>query len=186
VDPHKWWHLPYPCGAILLRDGAAAERALTAGDAYIPDTGRSIEFRHHGLLGSRSFNALKLWLAMLHVGRRAYGRHAEEQVALTERFVRELTADGTWQALTPVDTAITAVRYTGAPAHRRTDAREMDAMQDRIVARVLAARKHWISPTTTVGRRAIRVMVISYLTRWEHLAELIGALRAAAAQEVGA
>jgi hypothetical protein len=29
-------------------------------------------------------------------------------------------------------------------------------------------------------------MVISYLTRWEHLAELIGALRAAAAQEVGA
>jgi len=184
VDPHKWWYLPYPCGAILLRDGTAAERALNAGDVYIPDTGRSIEFRHHGLLGSRSFNALKLWLAMLHVGRRAYGAHAEEQVALTERFVRELTADGAWESVTPVDTAIAAVRYTGAPARGRPDATPgVDAMQDRIVQRVLAKRTHWISPTTTVGKRAIRVMVISYLTRWEHLAELIAALREAAAAE---
>jgi len=37
-----------------------------------------------------------------------------------------------------------------------------------------------ISPTTTVGKRAIRVMVISYLTRWEHLEELIAELRRAA------
>jgi hypothetical protein len=34
-----------------------------------------------------------------------------------------------------------------------------------------------------VGVRAIRVMVISYLTRWEHLAELLTALREAAAPE---
>jgi glutamate/tyrosine decarboxylase-like PLP-dependent enzyme len=116
---------------------------------------------------------------MLHVGRRAYGRHAEEQIALTERFVRELTAEGDWEAVTPVDTAIAAVRYIG----RRGGV--PDAAQDRIVGRVLAARTHWISPTTTVGVRAIRVMVISYLTRWEHLAELIAALRTAAAAESG-
>ena len=180
VDPHKWWYLPYPCGAILTRDGAAAERTFTAGDVYIPSTGRSIEFRHLGLQGSRSFNALKLWLAMQHVGRRAYGRHAEEQVALADRFARELTADGRWETVTPVDTAIAAVRYVGdARTHGRADA-EVDAMQDLIVQRVMASRRHWISATTTVGKRAIRVMVISYLTRWEHLEELAQALRAAA------
>ena len=48
------------------------------------------------------------------------------------------------------------------------------------MARVLASRRNWISPTTTVGKRAIRVMVISYLTRWEHLEELIAELRRAA------
>jgi hypothetical protein len=94
--------------------------------------------------------------------------------------------------VTPVDTAIAAVRWIGtpgAPAHARTAqtpgavaAHEagLDAAQDRIVARVLAGRRHWISPTTTVGKRAIRVMVISYLTRWEHLQELIDELRKAA------
>jgi hypothetical protein len=101
--------------------------------------------------------------------------------------------------VTPVDTAIAAVRWTGAPGHRGTgapaddppltaDGRRLkaDAAQDRIVARVLAGRRHWISPTTTVGTRAIRVMVISYLTRWEHLEELIGALRSAAEAETEA
>jgi hypothetical protein len=56
----------------------------------------------------------------------------------------------------------------------------VDAVQDRIVERVMASRRHWISATTTVGVRAIRVMVISYLTRWQHLEELIGELRRAA------
>jgi len=181
VDPHKWWHLPYPCGAVLFRDGGAATRALAAGDLYIPDTGRSVEFRHHGLLGSRPFSALKLWLAMLRVGRRAYGALAEEQVRLTERFVHTLTQDARWEALTPIDTAIAAVRWRGATPGAHTA--DLDAAQDRIVERVLATRRHWISATTTVGRRAIRVMVISYLTRWEHLAELVNALKTAAAEE---
>lgn len=180
VDPHKWWYLPYPCGAILTRDGAAGERTFQAGDVYIPGTGRSVEFRHHGLEGSRSFRALKLWLAMQYVGRNAYGRLAEEQVALTERFVKELTSGGEWESVTPVDTAIAAVRFIGTPARRH--ARAPDT-QDRIVARVMESRRHWISPTTTVGKRAIRVMVISYLTRWQHLEELIGALREAARAE---
>lgn len=184
MDPHKWWHMPYPCGAILTRDPEAGLRAFSASDVYIPDTGRSIEFRHHGLQGSRPFSALKLWMAMKLVGRRAYGALAEEQVALTERFVRELTRGGEWLSVTPVDTAIASVRYagsdrgTGVPGHRGTD-----AMQDRIVRRVLASRQHWISATTTVGTRAIRVMVISYLTRWEHLESLMGAMREAAASE---
>jgi glutamate/tyrosine decarboxylase-like PLP-dependent enzyme len=119
------------------------------------------------------------------VGRRAYGLHAEQQVAMTERFVRELTATGDWKLVTPVDTAIAAVRYVGrtdGQTARRPTA-ETDAMQDRIVQRVLATRRHWISPTTTVGTRAIRVMVISYLTEWHHLEELLAAMRSAAAEE---
>ena len=186
MDPHKWWSMPYPCGAILTKDGEAGLRAFTAEDVYIPDTGRSIEFRHHGMAGSRPFSALKLWMAMKLVGRRSYGALAEAQVALAERFVRELTADGAWEAVTPVDTAIAAVRYrgTGGPGDRGTGP-GLDAVQDRIVERVMASRRQWISATTTVGVRAIRVMVISYLTRWEHLAELIEELRRAA-REVGA
>jgi glutamate/tyrosine decarboxylase-like PLP-dependent enzyme len=196
VDPHKWWYMPYPCGAILTRDGDAGRRAFLAQAVYIPGTDDAIEFRDHGLAGSRPFSALKLWLGMKLVGRRAYGRHAELQVDLARRFAAELTRSGEWEAVTPVDTAIAAVRWTGggtggaagtagdptvgAAAARAAD---LDAAQDRIVARVLAGRRHWISPTTTVGKRAIRVMVISYLTRWEHLEELIGELRAAAAAE---
>jgi glutamate/tyrosine decarboxylase-like PLP-dependent enzyme len=108
---------------------------------------------------------------------------AERQVELTERFVAELTRGGEWEAVTPVDTAIAAVRWTGKlrDGELRVGG-EVDRKQDEIVRRVLASRRHWISPTTTVGKRAIRVMVISYLTRWEHLQELVGELRKAAAE----
>jgi aromatic-L-amino-acid decarboxylase len=181
MDPHKWWYMPYPCGAILTRDGEAGRRAFWADAVYIPQTDDAIEFRDHGLAGSRPFSALKLWMAMKLVGRRGYGRMAERQVELTERFVRELTSDGEWEAVTPIDTAIAAVRYTGKlPDGKVSRGSRLDGFQDEIVRRVLAKRRWWISPTTTVGRRAIRVMVISYLTRWEHLEELIAQLRAAA------
>ena len=117
------------------------------------------------------------------VGRRAYGRMADEQVRLTERFVAELTKDGDWEAVTPVDTAIAAVRYTGRlPDGTLRSGSQIDGLQDQIVSRVLTDRRNWISPTTTVGKRAIRVMVISYLTRWEHLEELIRELRKAASE----
>ena len=97
--------------------------------------------------------------------------------------MRELTKPGDWVAVTPVDTAIAAVRYVGKAGGSgdRGAEREVDGWQDRIVAKVLASRRHWISPTTTVGTRAIRVMIISYLTEWRHLEELIGAMREAAA-----
>ena len=177
MDPHKWWQMPYPCGAILTRDGEAGLKAFSASDVYIPDTGRSIEFRHHGLQGSRPFSALKLWMAMQLVGRRAYGDLADEQLELTQRFARELVQGGGWQLVTPVETAIAAIRYVG---DGMAAAAQLDALQDRIVERVLAGRTHWVSATTTVGVRAIRVMVISHLTRWQHLEELTAALRAAA------
>ena len=183
MDPHKWWFMPYACGAILTRDGEAGRRAFWSDAVYIPQTDDAIEFRDHGLAGSRPFNALKLWMAMQMVGRLAYARMAEEQVALTERFVAELTRDRDWEAVTPVDTAIAAVRYTGKlPDAELRSGSQIDGLQDQIVARVLAKRRWWISPTTTVGKRAIRVMVISYLTRWQHLEELIGELRRAASE----
>ena len=183
MDPHKWWYMPYPCGAILTRDGEAGRRAFWSDAVYIPETEDGLEFRDHGLAGSRPFSALKLWMAMQLVGRRAYGAMAERQVELTERFVAELTRDGDWETVTPVDTAIAAVRYTGKlPEGKSGSGSQIDGLQDRIVARVLQSRRHWISPTTTVGKRAIRVMVISYLTRWEHLEELIGELRKAASE----
>jgi len=181
MDPHKWWYMPYPCGAILTRDGEAGRRAFWSEAVYIPQTDDAVEFRDHGLAGSRPFSALKLWMGMKMVGRRAYGVMAEQQVELAERFVRELTSDGQWESVTPVDTAIAAVRWSGQlrDGQLRVGG-EVDRKQDEIVSRVLAKRRWWISPTTTVGKRAIRVMVISYLTRWEHLRELIEELRKAA------
>jgi glutamate decarboxylase len=178
MDPHKWWQMPYPCGAILTRDGEAGLRAFAATDVYIPDTGRSIEFRHHGMQGSRPFSALKLWMAMLLVGRKAYGALADLQLDMARRFAQELQSDGRWHLVTPVDTAIAAVRYVGEDCNAPPS--DIDALQDRIVERVLRERRHWISATTTSGMRAIRVMVISHLTRWHHLEELISALRSAA------
>ena len=181
MDPHKWWYMPYPCGAILTKDGEAGRRAFWSEAVYIPQTDDAVEFRDHGLAGSRPFSALKLWMGMKMVGRRAYGAMAEHQVALTERFARELTKTGDWELVTPVDTAIAAIRYTGKlPDGKLRSGSQLDSAQDEIVSRVLAKRRWWISPTTTVGKRAIRVMVISYLTRWEHLEELIAELRAAA------
>ena len=203
LDPHKWMFVPFSCGALLTRGGARVLRdAFDTDPAYLDDRRGAerraaegapdgaagdgadgapddspLDFFRLGQLGTRRANALKLWAALAGLGRDGYRRIVERQLDLTRYLAAELAAADGFEAVGDVQTAVCCVRYLpeavrGAPAGTR------DAVQRALQQRVERGGRAWVATTVLDGRRALRINVNGFLTRREHVDELVALLRA--------
>jgi len=67
LDPHKWLAMPFEVGCLLVRDGAALERAFELHPEYLKENlgaGRGVNFADRGLQLTRASRAIKVWLAI--------------------------------------------------------------------------------------------------------------------------
>ena len=95
IDPHKWMFVPFACGAVLMRGGARMLRdAFDITPEYLSEErgGGDVgfDFFRYGQLGSRRFNALKIWMALKNLGVGGYSEIIERQIELTRYFPHEL------------------------------------------------------------------------------------------------
>ena len=68
VDPHKWLYAPLEAGCALVRDPAALRGAFSYHPAYYHFDEHGTNYVDYGPQNSRGFRALKVWLALKHVG----------------------------------------------------------------------------------------------------------------------
>ena len=70
VDPHKWLYAPLEAGCALVRDPEALRAAFAYHPPYYHFDERATNYVDYGPQNSRGFRALKVWLALKHVGAR--------------------------------------------------------------------------------------------------------------------
>ncbi len=173
VDPHKWFFVPFSAGVILVRDAEALPRTFAQDPVYIRDlqtSGR--KYFREGVLGSRRFNSLKLWLSLKRYGREGYAAEVEREVELTRLLHRLLVEDGRFVFPHEPVLAICCFR----PQPPGTTHEEADETCLRLQREIELAGRHWISTTVVHGRRYLRANVNSYLTREKHVRELVDAV----------
>ncbi|MGD9510361.1 MAG: aspartate aminotransferase family protein [Geminicoccaceae bacterium] len=176
-DFHKWLHVPYDAGCVLIRDErlhraafalrpdylAAAERGLAGGNPW---------FTEYGVDLSRGFRALKVWFTLRTFGLDRLG----ESIAINCRQARTLgervAAEPELQLLAPVSLNIACFRYRDAP----------DAELDRLNALIVVElqERGIAAPSTTLigGRLAIRACLCNHRTEQRDLDALVdGVLR---------
>ena len=74
VDPHKWLYAPLEAGCALVRDPEALRAAFSYHPPYYHFDERATNYVDYGPQNSRGFRALKVWLALRHVGAAGYRR----------------------------------------------------------------------------------------------------------------
>ncbi len=74
VDPHKWLYAPLEAGCALVRRPADLLRAFSYHPSYYHFDHEVTNYFDYGPQNSRGFRALKVWLALRQVGRRAICR----------------------------------------------------------------------------------------------------------------
>jgi aromatic-L-amino-acid decarboxylase len=179
VDPHKWMFVPFACGAVLVRDGG---RVLRDGFDITPEYlseervgmgGADVEhdFFRYGQLGTRRANALKIWMAMCHLGVAGYAKIIDRHIKLTHRLARLLSERNDFEIIGEVETAVCCFRFVPEAA-RVWDGERQDRLQRSVQARIEASGKAWFATTILRGRRVLRVNVNSYLTEERHIDEL--------------
>lgn len=181
IDPHKWLFVPFAAGVVLLKDGGRVLRdAFDITPEYLSEErgGADVEFDffRYGQLGTRRFNALKVWMGLKTLGVRGYAEIIDRQIELTSYFAERIDELERFTRIGEIETAVCCFRFTPPELIALTDA-EQDALQRALQQRVERSGEAWLSTTVLHGQRALRVNVNSFLTERRHIDDLLELLR---------
>ena len=189
IDPHKWMFVPFACGAVLVREGGSVLRdAFDITPEYLSEERHAMggmdvdyDFFRYGQLGTRRFNALKIWMALKFMGTRGYARIIERQIELTHHFAAHVDELEDFERVGQVETAVCCFRFLPRGA-RDLDEAARDTLQRRLQQRIERSGEAWLSTTVLKGRRALRVNINSFLTERRHIDNLVELLRRESAE----
>lgn len=182
IDPHKWMFVPFAAGAVLVRDGARVLRdAFDITPEYLSEErggGADVpfDFFRYGQLGTRRFNALKIWFALKTLGVSGYAKIIERQIELTGYFAARVAELEDFECVGEVETAVCCLRFVPREM-REGEGVGLDAVQRELQQRIERSGEAWLSTTVLNGQRALRVNVNSFLTEQRHMDDLVELLR---------
>jgi len=157
-DPHKWMFVPFACGATLVRDGGRVLRdSFDISPEYLSEDrgGADVEydFFRYGQMGTRRFNALKLWMAFKFMGKRGYAETVERHIELTNHFAGRLDELPDFERVGEIETAVCCFQYLPAWV-RALPPTDQDRVQQALQQRIEKSGQAFFPSTILHGRRA--------------------------------
>lgn len=183
LDPHKTLFLPYGTGALVVRDPARLAAAHEAGGHYLQDLHADEEvpdYAHLGLELSREARGPGVWLPLHLHGVSAFRAALDEKLDLAGLAYEKLSAvpelEVPWRP--ELSTVVFRVRPDDdSPAA----ARRADEASRRLLDRINASRRIFLSSTTIEGRYTLRMCIVSHRSHADRVAEAVDIITAAAA-----
>src|SRR5260370_5208586 len=127
-------------------------------------------------MGTRRFNALKLWMAFKFMGKGGYAGTVERHLELTRYLADRLDELPDFERVGEIETAVCCLRYLPERVRALSGA-EQDRVQQSLQQRVEKSGKAFFPSTILRGRRALRVNINSYLTEQRHVDDLLELLQ---------
>ncbi len=177
-DFHKWLHVPYDCGCVLVRDGAIHRSTFASDGAYITRMDRGLGagapwFTDYGTDLSRGFRALKVWFTVKEHGANGLARAMERNCLQARYLEQRISAEQCFELAAPVELQIVCFR----PRIAGVSGELLDCLTDEAVVRLQESGIAVISSTTVCGRRAMRVCITNHRTQDADLDLLLTELR---------
>ena len=176
-DFHKWMHVNYDAGCVLIRDGDAHRKAFASRPDYLAADGEALAAGNpwpvdFGPELSRGFRALKVWAHLLEHGTDKIGRSIAKNCDQAAYLGEQVSAHAQFELMAPVSLNICCFRFC---PDGRSEA-QLDDLNQRLVAWI--QKEGIAAPSTTRlhGRLAIRVNITNHRTRQSDLDILLAAL----------
>jgi glutamate/tyrosine decarboxylase-like PLP-dependent enzyme len=167
VDPHKWLYAPLEAGCALVRDPEALRAAFAYHPPYYHFEERVTNYVDYGPQNSRGFRALKVWLALRHVGAAGYRKMIEDDILLSQAMAQAVSRHADLQLVTQ-ELSITTFRYM--PRDLRTKLGEtavevhLDALNREIVDRLQRGGEAFVSNAVVDGHYVLRACIVNFHT----------------------
>lgn len=176
LDPHKWLFQTFDTGCLLVRDTAELEAAFRVTPEYLQDTDLGFEhvnFGDRGLQLTRSFRALKVWMAIRTFGLRAFREAIRRSIELAREAERYVVDSTHLELLSPASLGVVCYRFN--PTGHALDAARLENLNTAIQAGIVASGYAMISSTRLRGAYSLRLCVMNYTSTLE---DVEGTLRA--------
>ena len=175
-DFHKWWHVNYDAGCVLVRDRdehlkswserpeyLAAGEALAGGNPWPTDFGLDL---------SRGFRALKVWAHLLIHGTDALAEGMARNIAQVQQLAQSVKEIEDFELAFEPQMNVICFRL-------KADGLDLDAFNEAVVAEVQMSGVAAPSTTRIDGKLMIRVNITNHRTQDEDLDLLLDAILAA-------
>ncbi len=169
IDAHKWMSVPMGAGMFITPHTELLHETYRVSTSYMPDSVRdTVDPYTTTNQWSRRFTGLKLFLTLITTGRIGYQAQLDRDTDLGD-YLRERVSAAGWEVIN--DTPLPVVCFID-PDHPADHAHHQ-----RIVDRVLATGRAWISTTVVAHQPVIRVCITSHRTTHNDLDELVELLQ---------
>lgn len=165
VDPHKWLYAPLEAGCALVRDVSKLRDAFSYHPPYYHFGVEAINYFDLGPQNSRGFRALKVWLALQHVGREGYTQMISDDVRLSRIMYDRISRQPELEALTQ-GLSITTFRYVPADLDR-SDSQVAEYLNDlnrELLTRLQQGGEAYLSNAIVAGKYALRACIVNFRT----------------------
>ena len=175
LDPHKWLFVPFECGCLMVRDQAALTSAFKIWPEYLKDVEpgeEEVTFADRGVQLTRYSRAMKIWMSVSYFGTDAIAGAIQDGMNRA-RLLESLVAGSPYfEALCPAQFGIFCFRAQppGVPED------QLDGLNERINARVVAGGRFLISSTRLGGKFSLRMCTLGFRTTDDDIRELFSTI----------
>ncbi len=168
LDLHKWMHIPFEAGCVLVRSDKAHRRTFSLTPEYLAHETRGLASGHiwfsdYGLQLSRQFRALKVWMSIKEHGLDRFGRMITRNVEQAHYFGRLVEAEPNMELLAPIGMDIVCFRFN--PGSMNEDA--INALNKEILMQLHEQGIAAPSYTTLNGRYCLRIAIANHRSQQE-------------------
>jgi hypothetical protein len=164
LDPHKWLQQPMECGALLVREPGALERAFGVLPDYLAEAdahGEEVNFSDRGLQLSRGARAIKVWASLSTFGISAFRSVVDSGLDLALAAQQIIEDDLELELMSPAGLGIVCFRRVVDGASP-TDIARVNAW---LASQLEATGRAMVSSTRLHGAHALRMCVMNHLTQ---------------------
>jgi aromatic-L-amino-acid/L-tryptophan decarboxylase len=173
LDPHKWLHAPFEVGCALIRDADRHFATFNLHPAYLEQQPRGVIagpfLADFGFELSRSFKALKIWMALKEQGVAKFGALIDQNIAQAAYLADLIRAEPALELVAPTSINIVCFRYRGQGGSEA----DLKRINTEVMLRIQESGLAVPSDTTVHGRHCLRVAINNHRTRREDLDLLV-------------
>ena len=168
VDPHKWLYAPLEAGCALVRDPEALRAAFAYHPPYYHFEERATNYVDYGPQNSRGFRALKVWLALRHVGAAGYRAMIADDIRLSQAMAdavgRHRGAAARHAGAEHHDVPLRAARSARRRSATTAVERHLDALNRELLDRLQRGGEAFVSNAVIGGRYVLRACIVNFHT----------------------
>jgi aromatic-L-amino-acid decarboxylase len=183
INPHKWLFTPMDCSVLWTKHPQVLKRAFALTPAYLETAEQDVALSQsdYSFQLGRRFRALKLWFVMRAFGLSGLRERLQHHCALAAGFASWVRDAAEWELCAPPSMSVVCFRHVPPGA---TDEAAIAAHNARVLDRVNASGRVFLSHTRLGARYVLRIAVGNLRTQESHLREAWRLLREAVPEQV--
>ena len=163
LDLHKWLHIPFEAGCVIVRSEKAHRNTFSLTPEYLAHETRGVAAGHlwfsdYGLQLSRQFRALKVWMSIKEHGLERFGRMIARNVEQAHHFGQLVAAEPSLELMAPIGLDIVCFRFNPG----RLEVAELNALNKEILMQLHEKGIAVPSYTTLHGQYCLRIAVANH------------------------